>query len=158
MTVVCFGEILIDYLVAPTGDDEDLPGGAVAVALARLGLATAFVGAVGEDEPGQQLTHLLIEVGVNCDGLQPRPGPTRIVEVHAHSRPIAPLAGLSVARRLNLPIVHVIASTLLTSLPNRVVTQLATLQLGAIAAQPRPDELLAFWHNQTGQVWDLGTV
>ena len=103
MTVVCFGEILIDYLVAPTGDDEDLPGGAVAVALARLGLATAFVGAVGEDEPGQQLTHLLIQVGVNCDGLQPRPGPTRIVEVHAHSRPIAPLAGSSVARRLNLP-------------------------------------------------------
>ncbi|MGD1939740.1 MAG: hypothetical protein ACFB0G_00360 [Leptolyngbyaceae cyanobacterium] len=53
---------------------------------------------------------------------------------------------------------HLIASTLPTSLPNRVVTQLATLQLGAIAAQPRPDELLAFLHNQTGQVWDLGTV
>ena len=80
MTVVCFGEILIDHLVALTGDHEDLPSGApanVAVALARLGLATAFVGAVGEDEPGQPLTHLLIEAGVNCDGLQPRHGPTR---------------------------------------------------------------------------------
>ena len=106
MTVICLGEILIDRLVALTGDHEDLPGGApanVAVALARLGLATAFIGAVGEDEPGQQLTHLLSQAGVNCDGLQPRPGPTRIVEVHAHSRPIAPLAGSSVARRLNLP-------------------------------------------------------
>lgn len=27
MTVVCLGEVLIDRLVAPAGDHEDLPGG-----------------------------------------------------------------------------------------------------------------------------------
>ena len=119
MTVICLGEILIDRLVALTGDHEDLPGGApanVAVALARLGLATAFIGAVGEDEPGQQLTHLLSQAGVNCDGLQRRPAPTRIVEVQCSPQGDRTFGGFIGGETTEFADAHLIAADLPASL------------------------------------------
>ena len=40
-----------------------------AVACARLGAATSFVGAVGDDDPGRALTAALVEAGVEVSGL-----------------------------------------------------------------------------------------
>lgn len=119
MTVVCLGEVLIDRLVAPTGDHEDLPGGApanVAVALARLGLATAFVGAVGKDETGQQLTHLLTQAEVDCVGVQHRPEPTRIVEVHCSYQGDRTFGGFIGGETTEFADAHLIVSNLPTPL------------------------------------------
>ena len=84
MSVVCFGEALIDRVVAPTGEQQHFPGGApanVAVALARLGVSAALIGAVGQDADGHNLAELLQREGVNCEGLQISDYSTRIVEV-----------------------------------------------------------------------------
>ncbi|MEL6402318.1 MAG: PfkB family carbohydrate kinase [Cyanobacteria bacterium J06607_6] len=130
----------------------------VAAALARLGLATAFVGVVGNDSPGQQLAHLLARSGVNCAGLQHRPEPTCIVEVQCSPQGDRTFGRFIGGETTEFADAHLIASNLPTSLPNRFGTQLATLQPGAIAAQPHPYELLDFLRAQTGRVWTLGTV
>ncbi len=77
--VVCLGELLIDFCAAES--DVGLaeaktfvkaPGGApanVAVALQRLGVPAAFVGAVGEDPFGQFLAETLRREGVDTAGL-----------------------------------------------------------------------------------------
>jgi fructokinase len=88
MTVVCLGEVLIDQVVAPTGERQNFPGGApanVAVALARLGIQSSFIGNVGQDDHGQGLIKLLQQFGVNCEGVQTSYQPTRIVEVRCSS-------------------------------------------------------------------------
>jgi fructokinase len=79
MDLVCFGELLIDFVAAATGPLRAAPafvkaaGGApanVAVAASRLGCETAFVGGIGADEFGFFLKDELEKNGVNVRGLQ----------------------------------------------------------------------------------------
>ncbi|KAL5851215.1 hypothetical protein ACOSQ3_006333 [Xanthoceras sorbifolium] len=77
--IVSFGEMLIDFV--PTVSGVSLaeapgflkaPGGApanVAIAVARLGGKSAFVGKLGDDEFGHMLSGILKENGVNGDGI-----------------------------------------------------------------------------------------
>ncbi|ALF54362.1 fructokinase [Nostoc piscinale CENA21] len=90
--VLCLGEILFDCLADQLGLKLEevqswtpYPGGApanVACALVKLGTSAGFVGAVGEDEPGNELVQLLQEIGVEITGVQRHPtAPTRQVYV-----------------------------------------------------------------------------
>jgi fructokinase len=90
--VLCLGEILFDCLADQLGLDmqavqswTNYAGGApanVACALVKLGTPAGFIGAVGEDEPGNTLVKLLQEVGVETTGVQRHPtAPTRQVYV-----------------------------------------------------------------------------
>ncbi|PON81400.1 Ribokinase [Trema orientale] len=82
--VVCFGELLIDFVPTVSGVSlaeapafKKAPGGApanVAVGIARLGGSSAFIGKVGEDEFGYMLTNILKENNVNCEGMRFDPG------------------------------------------------------------------------------------
>ncbi|XP_024964085.1 fructokinase-2 [Cynara cardunculus var. scolymus] len=77
--VVCFGEMLIDFVpdtagvsLAESQGFIKAPGGApanVACAIAKLGGSAAFVGKVGKDEFGYMLTDILKKNGVNTDGV-----------------------------------------------------------------------------------------
>lgn len=78
--VVCFGEMLIDFV--PTVNGVSLaeapafvkaPGGApanVAVCISKLGGSSAFLGKVGDDEFGHMLTNILKENNVNNNGVR----------------------------------------------------------------------------------------
>ncbi|WP_445627068.1 carbohydrate kinase family protein [Nostoc sp. DSM 114167] len=90
--VLCLGEILFDCLADQLGLKLEevkswtpYPGGApanVACALVKLGMSAGFIGAVGEDEPGNALVKLLQDVGVETTGVQRHPtAPTRQVYV-----------------------------------------------------------------------------
>ncbi len=90
--VLCLGEILFDCLADQLGRKLEeveswtsYPGGApanVACALVKLGTRAGFIGAVGEDEPGNALVNLLQFVGVETTGVQRHPtAPTRQVYV-----------------------------------------------------------------------------
>lgn len=90
--VLCLGEILYDMLADQLGRSvstveswTSYPGGApanVACALVKLGTSSGFIGAVGEDEPGNNLVELLQEVGVDTTGVQRHhKAPTRQVLV-----------------------------------------------------------------------------
>lgn len=80
MSVVCFGELLIDFVALETGVEVGeasgfvkAPGGApanVAVAIARLGHEAAFLGQVGDDPFGRFLAELLDAEGVDIRGLR----------------------------------------------------------------------------------------
>lgn len=75
--IITLGELLID--MTQDGTDEQgngrftaYPGGApanVAVAAARLGAKTGFIGKVGDDSFGRSLAETLRKEGVNTDGL-----------------------------------------------------------------------------------------
>ena len=77
MDILTIGEILID--LTQTGKDERgipqfaaNPGGApanLAVAAARLGAQTAFIGKVGSDAFGRYLTDVMAENGVDASGV-----------------------------------------------------------------------------------------
>ncbi|MEO1376180.1 MAG: carbohydrate kinase [Cyanobacteria bacterium J06635_10] len=90
--VLCLGEILYDMLADQLGRTlgeveswSSYPGGApanVACALVKLGTTSAFIGAVGADEAGNNLQALLQEIGVDTTGVQRHPqAPTRQVLV-----------------------------------------------------------------------------
>ena len=80
MDIVCLGELLIDMFPAEVGRGladvsafRPKPGGApanAAVAAARLGARSAFVGKVGEDIFGRHLEKVLRQEGVNTNGIQ----------------------------------------------------------------------------------------
>ncbi|KAJ3700586.1 hypothetical protein LUZ61_004291 [Rhynchospora tenuis] len=82
--VVCFGEMLIDFVPTVSGLSlseapafKKAPGGApanVAVGISRLGGSSAFIGKVGEDEFGYMLANILKENSVNNSGLRFDPG------------------------------------------------------------------------------------
>ncbi|KNA15981.1 hypothetical protein SOVF_093350 [Spinacia oleracea] len=82
--VVCFGEMLIDFVPTTSGVSlaeapafKKAPGGApanVAVGIARLGGSSAFIGKVGEDEFGYMLAEILKENNVNKEGMRFDPG------------------------------------------------------------------------------------
>ncbi|GMH28604.1 hypothetical protein Nepgr_030447 [Nepenthes gracilis] len=77
--IVCFGEMLIDFV--PTVSGVSLaeapgflkaPGGApanAAIAVSRLGGKAAFIGKLGDDEFGHMLAGILKQNGVTGDGL-----------------------------------------------------------------------------------------
>lgn len=81
--VVCVGDLLIDFVPTVTGTGlvdapafQKAPGGAaanVAVGLARLGVASAFVGMVGEDPFGHFLADTLAAAGVDITPLRYTP-------------------------------------------------------------------------------------
>ncbi|MDZ4764711.1 MAG: PfkB family carbohydrate kinase [Chloroflexota bacterium] len=83
MSIVSFGELLIDFVALETGvtvgDASGFvkaPGGApanVAVAVARLGVASAFIGMVGDDPFGHHLAGVLQVDGVDRRGLRFHP-------------------------------------------------------------------------------------
>ena len=84
--VICIGEALIDRLI----DKSDLNfknymGGApanVACALQKLGVSTAFIGCVGDDEYGNEFVKLFQKLNVNIDFLQiNQNSSTRVVKV-----------------------------------------------------------------------------
>lgn len=80
MSVVSFGELLIDFVALESGVTVGeasgfvkAPGGApanVAAAVARLGAESAFLGQVGDDPFGRQLELVLRDLGVNTSGLR----------------------------------------------------------------------------------------
>lgn len=79
MSIVCLGELLIDFVSMETGVSVGdasgfikAPGGApanVAVAVARLGQESAFLGQVGNDPFGHFLVDVLAAEGVDVEGL-----------------------------------------------------------------------------------------
>jgi fructokinase len=90
--VICLGEILFDLIADQPGRPLEqvtswtsYPGGApanVACALVKLGTPSAFIGCIGEDEPGQTLLELLQATGVDWSGVQRHPvAPTREIYV-----------------------------------------------------------------------------
>lgn len=78
--VVCFGEILIDFVPTASGVSladapafSKAPGGApanVAVGITRLGGSSAFVGKVGDDEFGHMLAEILKQNKVDISGMR----------------------------------------------------------------------------------------
>jgi fructokinase len=78
--VICLGELLIDFVPTVTGTSlidapafRKAPGGApanVAVGLARLGVASAFMGKVGDDPFGRFLAQTLADAGVDTGPLR----------------------------------------------------------------------------------------
>lgn len=80
MGIVCFGELLIDFVALESGVTvgeasgfQKAPGGApanVAVAAARLGCSSAFIGQVGGDPFGHYLAGVLKAEQVNIQGLR----------------------------------------------------------------------------------------
>ncbi len=90
--VFCLGEVLYDCIAEQIGlplaevqSWQRYPGGApanVACALAKLGTAAGFVGAVGDDADGLALVQVLKNCGVDCAGVEVVQGrPTRNVLV-----------------------------------------------------------------------------
>jgi fructokinase len=80
MDILCLGEVLVDMFPAEIGRPlaevsafHPKPGGApanVAVAAARLGARSAFIGKVGEDAFGHHLAAILAAEGVDVRGMR----------------------------------------------------------------------------------------
>ncbi|MCA9913255.1 MAG: fructokinase, partial [Anaerolineae bacterium] len=80
MRVASMGELLIDFVALENGVTVGeasgfikAPGGApanVAVAVARLGMGSAFLGQVGDDPFGHHLADVLQADSVNIEGLR----------------------------------------------------------------------------------------
>ena len=89
--VTALGELLIDFTengISPQGNPllEANPGGApcnVLAMLSKLGKHTAFIGKVGADMFGRQLSETIKEAGICADGLVADAGvPTTLAFVH----------------------------------------------------------------------------
>lgn len=89
--VVCVGEALFDFLANEKGVPRDkvkswtpYPGGApcnVATCLTKLGIPTAFVSAIGNDDRGEEIMALLKDIGVDTTTVQRIDAPTRDIYV-----------------------------------------------------------------------------
>jgi sugar/nucleoside kinase (ribokinase family) len=89
--IVCVGEALVDLFPQPPGVSvrdahafTKAAGGAVlnvAVGIARLGGAAAFVGCVSTDAFGESLLDAMAREGVDASGVVRRPNPTRLAFV-----------------------------------------------------------------------------
>jgi fructokinase len=85
--VVCFGELLVDFVPTvgglPVFDEPGFKAGAggapanVAVGICKLGIPAAFIGKVGDDEFGYALANVLKEHGVETRGVR--------FDAHAHT-------------------------------------------------------------------------
>jgi fructokinase len=85
--VVCFGEILVDFVPLvgglPIFDEPGFKAGAggapanVAVGICKLGNPAAFIGKLGDDEFGYALANVLKEHGVETRGVR--------FDSHAHT-------------------------------------------------------------------------
>jgi fructokinase len=91
-TIICLGEVLFDLLADQVGANANqvtswtpLAGGApanVACGLVKMGDQSRFIGCVGDDQPGRDLTTKLQSIGVDISGIQIHPtAPTRQVQV-----------------------------------------------------------------------------
>jgi fructokinase len=91
-TIICLGEVLFDLLADQVGVSADqvtswtpLAGGApanVACGLVKMGDRSKFIGCVGDDQPGRDLTAKLQSIGVDVSGVQCHPtASTRQVQV-----------------------------------------------------------------------------
>jgi len=89
MDFLTLGELLVDFCQTTTGPHgypqyEALPGGApanVAVAMAKWGLRSGFIGNVGQDALGAMLKATLVQAGVDCQRLLPSQAPTSLAMV-----------------------------------------------------------------------------
>lgn len=89
--MVCVGEALFDFLANDKGVPRDkvnswtpYPGGApcnVATALSKLGVKTAFVSALGDDDRGDEIMQLLEGTSVDTSTVQRVSAPTRDIYV-----------------------------------------------------------------------------
>ena len=89
MDFLAIGELLVDFCQTTTGPHgypqyEALPGGAVAnvaVAMAKWGLRSGFIGNVGQDALGDLLADTLTKARVDCTRLRPSRKPTSLAMV-----------------------------------------------------------------------------
>lgn len=91
--IVCLGEMLIDMFPAEIGRPlaevsafRPVPGGApanVAIAAARLGASSAFIGKVGDDPFGHFLAQTLAQQGVETRGMRFDKGARTGINFHA---------------------------------------------------------------------------
>ncbi|WP_027250066.1 carbohydrate kinase family protein [Planktothrix agardhii] len=149
--VICIGEILFDRLSNQLGKSletvefwTDYPGGApanTACGLVKLGIPTAFIGCIGEDQSGDQLVELLTKTGVNITGVQRHSSaPTRIVYVVRDEKGDRSFAGFGDRKTTEF------ADTYLQSeqLPKDLFKTAKFLVLGTLelAYQPSQDAIL----------------
>lgn len=88
--IVSAGEALTDLVTGGGNVWNAHPGGAgwnVARACARLGVASAFAGAVGQDNFGDDLLRESLEAGLDPRFLQRAPAPTLMAVVYSKSPP-----------------------------------------------------------------------
>jgi sugar/nucleoside kinase (ribokinase family) len=89
-SVVCLGELLIDFVAVRPGVYQRAAGGApanVAVGLARLGARSAFLSMVGDDAFGRFLRETLARDGVDIRGLiSTREAPTGLAFISLDRR------------------------------------------------------------------------
>ena len=148
---MCIGEILFDRLSNQLGKPletvefwTDYPGGApanTACGLVKLGIPTAFIGCIGEDQSGDQLVELLTKTGVNITGVQRHSSaPTRIVYVVRDEKGDRSFAGFGDRKTTEF------ADTYLQSeqLPKDLFKTAKFLVLGTLelAYQPSQDAIL----------------
>ncbi|MCC5616875.1 carbohydrate kinase [Nostoc sp. CHAB 5836] len=148
--VLCLGEILFDCLADQLGLKLEevkswtpYPGGApanVACALVKLGTKAGFIGAVGEDEAGNALVHLLQNVGVETTGVQRHPtAPTRQVYVTRDLAGDRTFAGFGEYNTAEFADTHLQAK----QLPNSLFQEADFLVLGTLElAYPESEEAI----------------
>lgn len=91
MVVVC-GEALIDLIHTNNGAERAVPGGGpfnTARALGRLGVPTAFLGRLSDDESGRELARLLVADGVSLELATIGSEPTTVARAEVASDGVA---------------------------------------------------------------------
>ena len=93
MTRICVtGEALVDFVPDEHGTRRWTPGGSglnTALALARLGIATHFVGSLAQDDNGQRLVRFMQDEGIDLSAAStsPKPCPHVLVSKDADGTP-----------------------------------------------------------------------
>lgn len=137
-TIICLGEVLFDLLADQIGVSADqvtswtpLAGGApanVACGLVKMGDRSRFIGCVGDDQPGRDLTAKLQSIGVDVSGIQLHPtAPTRQVQV------VRDLAGDRSFGGFGGVPADLFADAMLAEVPEELFVGADFLQLGTLA-------------------------